>query len=216
LAWFDRSGKEVGKVGDPIAGPLNPSMSHDGRTVALFRTVSGNVDIWLLEIARGVLTRFTSGPANDVFPIWSADGTHVVFSSIRKGTFNIFSKPASGVGGEEVILEGPPNKNPLDWSRDGFLLYRSLDPKTGFDLWAVALNGEKKPFPVVQTDSDERDGQFSPDGKWIAYQSSESGRSEIYVQSFREPSGKLLVSTNGGAQVRWRRDGNELFYVAGQ
>ena len=103
----------------------------------------------------------------------------------------------------------------MDWSPDGrFLLYRSIDPKTGSDIWALPLDGDRKPFPVVQTNFDERDGQFSPDGKWIAYQSNESGRFEIYVQPFPGPGGKSQVSTNGGAQVRWRRDGKELFYIA--
>ena len=214
LAWFDRSGTELEKVGSPIAGPLVPSLSPDQRRVALFRTEGGNVDIWLLELAGGRLTRFTTDAANEVFPIWSADGNHVAFTS---RTFFLYEKPANGVGSQQLLMQTPElqTKNPVDWSRDGrFLLYRSLDLKTSFDLWALPLFGDKKPFPVVQTNFDERDGQFSPDGKWIAYQSNETGRFEIYVQSFPGPSAKSLVSSNGGAQVRWRDDGKELFYVA--
>ena len=141
-------------------------------------------------------------------------GNHVAFTS---RTPFLYEKPANGVGSEQLLTQTPElqPKNPVDWSRDGrFLLYRSLDLKTSFDLWALPLFGDKKPFPVVQTNFDERDGQFSPDGKWIAYQSNETGRFEIYVQSFPGPSGKSLVSSNGGAQVRWRDDGKELFYVA--
>jgi hypothetical protein len=103
----------------------------------------------------------------------------------------------------------------MDWSRDGrFLLYRIADPKTGFDLWAVPMFGDRKPFPVVQTEFEEREAQFSPDGKWIAYQSNESGRFEVYVQPFPGPGPKSALSTQGGGQVRWRRDGRELFYLA--
>ncbi len=102
----------------------------------------------------------------------------------------------------------------MDWSPDGHvLLYKSNDPKTSFDLWALQINGDRKPFSVVKTNFQEREGQFSPDGKWLAYQSDESGRFEIYVQPFPGPGSKVQVSTNGGAQVRWRRDGKELFYI---
>jgi dipeptidyl aminopeptidase/acylaminoacyl peptidase len=112
-------------------------------------------------------------------------------------------------------LSTPQDKAPTDWSRDGqFLLYRNTDPKTGYDLWALSMTGERKAFPVVQTEFEERDGQFSPDSKWIAYQSNESGRFEIYVEPFPGSGGKWPVSSNGGAQVRWRADGKELFYVA--
>jgi eukaryotic-like serine/threonine-protein kinase len=215
LMWFDRSGKPTVKVGEPIAGPVAPSMSPNGQRVALFRSLDGNVDIWLLEVARGLLTRFTSEPANDVFPIWSADGSRVVYQRNVKGAFTIVSKSATGVAEEQLLLESPQAKNPVDWSADNrFLLYRNLDQKTGFDLWAMALDGNKKTFPVVQTIADERDGQFSPDGQWVAYQSNDSGRSEIYVQSFPEPAVKSLISTAGGAQVRWKPDGKELFYIA--
>jgi hypothetical protein len=114
-----------------------------------------------------------------------------------------------------VLLASVQDKGPTDWSPDGrFLLYTTGDPKTGSDIWALPLDGDRKPFLVVQTNFNEREGQFSPDGKWIAYESNESGRYEIYVQPFPGPGGKVQVSASGGAQVRWRRDGKELFYIA--
>ena len=183
--------------------------------MALHQKVNQNLDVWLLELGRGVLSRFTFDPAIDVFPIWSPDGSRIVFASNRKGPFDLYQKPAIGAGTEELLLATAQEKIPTDWSPDGrFLLYRSVDPKTGYDIWALPMNGDRKPFPVVQTNFDERDAQFSPDGKWIAYQSNESGRFEIYIQPFPGPGSKLQVSTNGGAQVRWGPDGKELFYIA--
>ena len=135
--------------------------------------------------------------------------------SLRKGPYYLYQKPAIGAGTEELLLATAQDKIPTDWSPDGrLLLYRSVDPKTGYDLWALPMNGDGKPFPVVQTNFDERDAQFSPDGKWIAYQSNESGRFEIYIQPFPGPGSKLQVSTNGGVQMRWGPNGKELFYIA--
>ena len=216
FVWFDRSGKAIENVGEPdIANPIQPALSPDGRRVALSRNVNGNSDIWFLDTRRGVLSRFTFDATFDNFPTWSPDGSGVVFSSNRKGVFDLYQKPTTGAVNEELLLANAQSKNPVDWSPDArFVLYRSSGPKTTNDLWALPLDGDRKPFPVVQTNFDERDGQFSPDGKWIAYQSNESGRFEIYVQPFPGPGGKSQVSNNGGAQVRWRRDGKELFYIA--
>jgi serine/threonine protein kinase len=216
FAWFDRSGKVIGAVGGPDnAIPAGPSISPDGRRMALYRVASGNTDIWMLDLVRGLLTRFTFDSAVEGNPVWSPDGKYVAFNSNRSGVYDIYRKAASGTGNEELLLATPQNKAPLDWSPDGrFVLYRSPGVTTGFDLWALPVDGERKPFPVAQTNFEERDGQFSPDGKWVAYQSNESGRTEIVVQPFPAPGSKLQVSTNGGAQVRWRHDGKELFYVA--
>jgi eukaryotic-like serine/threonine-protein kinase len=216
FVWFDRLGKETGRVGIPdSASPRSPSLAPDSRRVALDRLVDGNQDIWLLETGRDVLSRFTSDVAGDSMGIWSPSGDRVVFQSNRKGVYDLYQKSADTAASEELLLMTAQIKVPTDWSRDGrFLLYRSLDPQMGYDLWALPMNGEPKPFTVVQTAFDETDGQFAPDGKWIAYQSNESGRFEVYVQSFPGPGRRFQMSTTGGAQVRWRHDGKELFYIA--
>src|SRR6266568_3217942 len=214
--WFDRSGAEIGKVGSPFFVGGGMSLSPDGRRVALSGTVNGNVDVWFLETARGVFNRFTLDAADEIFPIWSPDGAQIVFSSNQKGGVqNLYRKSATGAGNEEPILETAQPTFATDWSPDGrFLLYFSADPMTGFDIWTLPLDGDRKPFPIVQTNLSERLAQFSPDGKWIAYESNESGRYEIYIRPFASAGGKLSISTNGCAQVRWRRDGKELFYIA--
>jgi dipeptidyl aminopeptidase/acylaminoacyl peptidase len=217
LAWFDRSGKELGAVGEPDLGQ-NANLSPDARRVVVDRTVGGNVDIWLIDLQRGTSSRFTSEATIDGYPIWSPDGRRIAFGSIRGGSTNLFWRSATGAGVEQVVLVTPLAKAPTDWSRDGrFLLYRSSDPKTGFDVWAIPLDMDGKPgtpFQVVQTPFEEKDAQFSPDGRWIAYESNESNQSEIYAQQFPKPEGKFRISTTGGSQVRWARGGNELFYVA--
>jgi Tol biopolymer transport system component len=142
-----------------------------------------------------------------------------VFQSARSPR-GIYWKLSTGAGAEELLVEADQsvqgtNNAPTDWSSDGrFLLFRRLDPQTGYDLWVLPFFGDKKPFPFLKTPFDERDGQFSPDGKWIAYQSNESGRFEIYVQPFPGPGGKFQISNNGGTQPRWNKSGKEVFYVS--
>jgi len=213
--WFDRSGKEVGKAGDPGGALMGPSASPDGRHLALFQGLNGFVDIRLLDIERGVLTRFTSDPADDVWPVWSRDGKNIVFSSNRKGQLDLYLKAIGETGSEQSLLATPDHKVANDWSPDGrFLLYTSIDAKVDVSLWVLPLDGERKPFKAVQTDFNAGWAQFSPDGKWIAYASNESERWEIYVQRFPGPGPRSIVSTGGGVMARWRPDGKELFYIA--
>ena len=151
--------------------------------------------------------------------MWSPDGTRIVFASSRNGTFDLYQKQSAGAGQEEMLLKSDHQKIPDDWSPDGrFLLYRDQDPKTGWDLWVLPLTGDRKPQPVLSTAFREIQGRFSPDGRWIAYVSDESGTgtSEVYVQSFPPSGNKWQISTGGGSQPRWRRDGKELFVLAGQ
>jgi eukaryotic-like serine/threonine-protein kinase len=212
FVWFDRSGKELAKVGDPDGNrPLSPSLSADGRRLAMHRAVDGNVDVWVLDVGRGALSRFTSHSANEIHPIWSPDGSRILYSSNRTGSYMLYEKPTMGAADDKLVQA---MQAPTDWSRDGrFLLFQGVDPKTRTDIWALPLGADSKPFLVLQTEFDERDGQFSPDGKWVAYSSTESGRSEVYVQPFPGPGARVQVSINGGAQVRWRRDGKELFFI---
>jgi len=216
LIWVDRAGKTLGVSGPPDDTALaNPELAPDGRRVAVVRAVQGNADVWLIEADRGSASRITFDSAVDSSPIWSPDGRRIIFRSSRNGQYDLFEKPASGAADEQPLLVTGQDKSPQDWSPDGkVLLYTAQDPKTGSDLWALPLVGERKPYAVVQTTFDEIQGQFSPNGRWIAYASNETGRSEIYVRSFPSPGGKWQVSTEGGIYPRWRRDGKELFYLA--
>jgi len=217
FVWIDRSGKEVNKVVYPDTAGIGPSLSPDGRRIAVFSYKDGNMDIWLFEVQRHAWNRFTFDSGNDIFPIWSPDGRRIVFSSNRiGGLMHLYQKLLSGPpGSEKLLLPSPRIEFASDWSSDGrFLLYDSTDPKSGnWDIWALPLEGEPKPFEVVRTDFNEQSGQFSPDGKWIAYQSDRSGKVEIYVQRFSGPGDGVLVSTNGGTQARWNPKGKELFYI---
>jgi Tol biopolymer transport system component len=209
--WFDRLGREVGKLGEPIDGnPLSPSLTLDQRRLVFHRATGGNVDLWLFDVGRGVLSRLTSNAANDIHPMWSPDGSRIVFYSNRSGAYEVYEK-SIGSGEEKLLLA---EQSPLtDWSRDGRFVLMQRRPKDSADIFAAEIGTKQEPFPVVQTEFEDRNGQFSPDGKWIAYESTESGRWEIYVQPFPGPGAKVQVSVNGGAQARWRADGKELFFI---
>jgi len=217
LMWYDREGKAGDKAGEPDAnGLFYPELSPDGRQVAVERTVENNADIWLMNLVRGGLTRFTADAAIDNCAVWSPDEARIAFNSNRTGQYNLYVKPTNGAGVEELLLQTPNYKAPQDWSRDGrFLLYMEIDPKTGRDLWAVDLTEKHvKPQVVVNTQFDESLAQFSPDGRWVAYQTNESGRFETVVQAFPDSRGKSHVSTNGGIEPRWSADGKELYFIA--
>ena len=226
LAWFDRSGKALGALGAPDENDLGaPSVSPDGRRVAVRRTVGGNTDIFLLNGTR--TSRFTFDAAIDRLPIWSPDDSRIAFDSNRKGLRNLYQKPSSGAGVEELLVESDQNKILSDWSADGrFLLYFSVDPQTDRDLWVLPMRADRMPWVFLKTRFSEKVGQFSPDGRWVAYESNESGRLEIYIRPFVEPAdsgatghaaaatgGQWQVSTAGGIYPRWRPDGRELYYL---
>jgi Tol biopolymer transport system component len=217
LTWVDRTGKTIGTAGDPSATTLYPELSPDGRRVALDRTVQANRDVWLLDLVRGGMARFTFDAAQDTNPVWSPDG-RIAFGSNRNGTFNPYVAPSSAPGTEQALLETPGIKVVQDWSPDGrFLLFYAVDPKTlSRDLWSLDLTGkERTTRPVAQTRFEETMAQFSPDGRWVAYQTNESNRFEIVVQPFPNPGGvKWQVSTGGGVAPRWRHDGRELYFIA--
>jgi serine/threonine protein kinase/Tol biopolymer transport system component len=215
LTWFDRTGNNLGVASEPDANDLRaPELSPDGRRIAVDRTVQNNTDVWLMDLARGGFTRLTSEAAFDGTPLWSPDGTRIAFGSNR-GSYDIWIKPASGTGAEELLLGTPKVEWPIDWSKDGRFLIYSQSASKALDLWALPMTGkDRKPVVVSTTSFGEQQGQFSPDGRWVAYQTDESGSGfEIVVQAFPDPSGKWQVSTGGGVQPRWRADGKELYFI---
>jgi Tol biopolymer transport system component len=164
---------------------------------------------------RGLKTRFTFDPAIQSESIWSPDGSRVVFTSNRKGHFDLYQNASDGSGTEALLLEDNLDKYPESWSPDGrFILYGSNGGPTGNDLYVLSLTGDRKPVPFLKTQFNEFSGRFSPDGRWVAYRSNESGMYEIYVAPFPGPGGKRQISTAGGNWPRWRRDGTEIFYFA--
>jgi len=222
LTWFDRSGKTLGTVGRP--GLLtSAAISPDGSLVAFDRQdpQSGVMDLWLDDLRRDTESRFTFGARNSLLPVWSPDGGTIGFLTFggdgrRNG--QAFRKAVNGVGREEALdgVSGAPD----DWSRDGrYLIWETsaLTPKTGRDIWVQPLTpdkaGDRKPFPYVETNFNERFAKLSPDGRWLAYQSDESKQYETYVQTFPSQGGKWQVSTNGGQHPVWSRDGRELFFL---
>src|SRR5262245_31067254 len=195
----------------------NASLSPDDQRVVGYRgnPVDGNVDIWILDANRGAFSRVTADVSDDVSPAWSPRGDQIAFSSNRKGSHDLYRKSATAGGTEELLFSDTHEKTVSDWSADGrFVLFDSRDARRRGDVWALPLDDRTKPIAVAQSDFEELLGQFSPDGRWVAYQSDESGRYEIYVQAFPGPGPKFPVSTGGGTQVRWRGDGKELFYVS--
>ncbi len=216
LVWFDRGGKRAGSV-EGLGLYLRPALSPDGKRIAvqLLDPQTGAFDIWLVDLARSTVLRLTFGSSNQTHPVWSPDGAQIAFVSDRDGTPNLYRRSSSGAGSEELLLQSDTAKHVTDWSPDGrFIAYENQDPKTGADLWLLPLFGDRKPIPFLRTDFSEGQGQFSPDGRWMAYVSDESGRSEVYVQTFPPSGGKWQISDAGGTYPRWRRDGKELFYIA--
>jgi Tol biopolymer transport system component len=218
LIWFDRSGAKIATLGDQ-ADYVDLAVSPDGRqaVVSVLDPQRGTRDLWVYDIGRGVRTRLTFDPAEDSAPSWSPDGSRIVFASGRSGRFDLYQKASSGrLGAEDVLLEDSLGKFPASWSPDGqWLVYVAGGGIIGrSDLWVVPLVGDRKPAPFLQAPYIETHGQFSPDGRWIAYSSNETGQFEVYVTSFPRAGGKWRVSPAGGRWPRWRRDGTEIFYLA--
>jgi len=225
LEWFDRTGTSLGKIGEP-SGYNYAALSPDGKKMVfdLLDFQSGNIDVWIYDMVRGLKNRFTFDPSQDMYAVWSPDGSRIIFGSNRRGHFDLFLKASSGAGAEEILLESPEDKFPFDWSADGrFVVYAELKGKE--NLWILPVEGDRKPFVYLRTAFNEDVPQFSPDGHWIAYQSNESGNWELYVRPFigadgrpaAGQTGKWQVSTNGVAldsPPKWNRNGKELFYLS--
>ncbi|MFN7936898.1 MAG: protein kinase [Bryobacteraceae bacterium] len=224
LAWWDREGKELATIG-PAGRFIGLTLSPDGKQLVTPQTDnSGKRNLWLMDVARQIPNRFTFDSAVDDFPVWAPDGKKVVFGSERGslGVRRLYWKDAGGSANEELLLNGDGAAlMPNSWSPDGkHLLYSRNDPKTRLDLWVLPMTGatpeERKPQLYLQTPFAEHEAQFSPDGRWVAYRSDESGRFQIYVQSFPAGSGKFQISSESGSHPRWSRDGKELFYLSGE
>ena len=218
LRWFDRDGIDLGPVGQ--GGEYRHlALSPDGSRAAVSRrdpkTQTFKFDVWVLDLARN-----TNMPVafNGAFPVWSGDGQHIAYSSREpRGRCVLFQTGTSGAAKEECLAETDGEWHPTDWSRQGgAILYSHHDPKNKSDLWVQSLAGDRKLEPYRRTEFNEDQGQFSPDARWIAYVSDESGRNEIYVQSYAsaQPDVRMPISTQGGSQPRWRPDGRELFFIS--
>jgi len=216
VMWFDRTGARRGTVGEFSSAKF--SLSPNGTRVALdnMDPQTGTMKLWTVDLNRSMSARFTPGSKEEEqSPVWSPDGTRIAFASSDA----LFERSATGRAEESLLLKSDRPLLVRDWSHDGrFLLYGRFDPKTQWDLWALPMDSDndKRPFPIVQSEFNEGDAAFSPDGKWVAYDSDESGRREVYLQAFgksRSPN-KWPVSNGGGLHPQWRGDGKELFYLS--
>jgi eukaryotic-like serine/threonine-protein kinase len=226
IVWRDRAGKQLRSIEAPRGTLGNVlSLAPDEKRVALTGEDENTLeDLWVVDLERATSLRLTAIHGSDQEPVWSPDGRRVAFRSNRTGVYDLYGKDVNGSSEEELLVKSLHSKTPTSWSPDGrFLAYEEEHPKTGFDIWVVPLEGDRKPFPFLQTEFEEGWGHLSPvpDGQghqWMAYGSNETGRYEVYLRPFlpgmpNGPAGpKVRVSPGGGFGPRWRRDGRELFY----
>jgi hypothetical protein len=215
LTWLDRGGGALATVVD-AASYLSLALSPDERRVAVGMETGSppNRDIWIIDFARNVSSRLTFDPGADLSPVWSPDGTRIAFEGRRSGKLSLRQQVINRTAAEESLLEGPGSSiAPSDWSADGRFIAYTLSSSSS-DVWVLPLFGDRKPFPLVQTRFTETGAVFSPDVRWIAYTTTESGQPNVVVQPFPGTGGKYQVSTSGGGQPVWRADGKELFYLA--
>ncbi|MGH9580101.1 MAG: TolB family protein, partial [Terriglobales bacterium] len=213
LVWLDRAGKAQ-PVTEHRRAYEDLDLSPDGKKVAL--TIEGPAwNIWIYDLERGTLTRLTHELTN-TDPLWTLDGKRIVYTSFRDGQYGLFWRPADGSGPEEQLHSGPYFLHAYSWSADGRLLaFNEQHPQTQGDNWVMPFQGQRKPQPFLRTSFNEWFPALSPDGRWIAYTSDESGQEEVYVQPYPGPGGKVQISTGGGGRAIWARGGRELFYRAG-
>jgi Tol biopolymer transport system component len=208
LEWFDRTGRKIAEVGTP-AVYRNPALAPDGQHLAVTR-LDEAFDIWIFDLARGTSSRFTFDPGQDDAPLWSPDGSRLVFSRPT----GVYEKNYTGTGAEKLLYQFSLPVSLTDWSSDGqYLLFDQVSSSTAQDLWVFPLMGTRKPVAIIQTPFAETQARFSADGRWLAYVSDEPGRPEVFVQTFPVSGNKWQVSFNTGVQPMWRADGKELFYL---
>jgi len=220
LAWFDRKGAILGTPTDASYGSQTLRLSPDGSRAVVGHPEASGLNLWLTDLARGGRTRFTySKSGRDEYPAWSPDGTKIAFSSSRAGHEDLYQRAASGAGEDELLLNSDSDKYLWDWSRDGrLLIFHQNNGNGGTDLLVLPMDsqGQRKPILFLRSEFISVNARFSPDGRWVAYTSTDSGSYEIYVRSFPAPAGgggKWTVSQGGGVFPHWRRDGKELFYL---
>jgi Tol biopolymer transport system component/tRNA A-37 threonylcarbamoyl transferase component Bud32 len=218
LTWFDRTGKKLNSVGES-ANYDTVSLSPDERRAAVtLLDADGRIaDVWLLDLTRDSISRLTFDPSGEGNPVWSPDSNNIVYSSNRLGggQVNLYEKAASGAGDDQLLLQSATAKYATSWLRDGqFILFENWPLRAKAGIWLLPLTGERQPKPLLQTVAfDQTGGQFSPDGRFVAYMSNESGRTEVYVRPFPLSDDKWPISSGGGQRPLWRADGKELFYV---
>jgi len=230
LSWFDRAGKPTLTAAEPSRS-RTVKVSPDGKRAAVIRTdpQNNNDDIWIVDLATGSSSRFTFDPAVDANALWSPDGSQIVWQSQRGGTWGVYRKPSNGSGNDELLYKSPPAGAfaLTDWTHDGrFIVFHASTPPAKADIFALPVgpgtSADRQPIPVIQTPAQELGGYVSPDGRWIAYISDESGRQEIYVQAFNpglkagssQVSGKWMVSKGTLGMARWRSDSKELVFIS--
>jgi len=213
LVWVRRDGREDATAAPPRAYAY-PRVSPDGTRVAL-EVADQERDIWVWNFARETLIRLTDNPGRDGFPLWTRDSQRIIFGSARSAFTNLFWRAADGTGSVDRLTESRKIQFPYSISPDGTrVVFREDDPETGLDIAMTSLTGEAKPAPLIRTPFDELNGEISPDGRWLAYQSTESGQDEIYVRPFPNVNdGRWDVSSGGGTRPLWARNGQELFYI---
>jgi Tol biopolymer transport system component len=216
MVWVDREGRELSEVSTAgLDNVLNPDLSPDGRRVAIRvqDPQSRTRDLWLVDLVRSVPSRFTFDPRNENHPLWSPDGGRILYWSDAPGAEGLYTKSSSGAGEATRVLESKTEVPCSDWSRDGrFVAYDRGGDKG--EVWVLPIDGDRKPTPLVRGPYDVGQGRFSPDGRWLAYTSLESGRPEVYVTSFPDAGGKWQISNAGGNDPRWNPRGGELFYLS--
>jgi Tol biopolymer transport system component len=199
----------------PEARYQGVALSPDGKRIAAHRHDGDGGDIWITETARGTTSRLTFDTSQDnSSPVWSPDGSEIAFASRRAGKWGLYRKRADNAGAEELLFESQSGNRPVHWSSDATIVFQTLETKTLQDLWTLSLSGDKRPTPWLRTPFGENEGRISPDGRFIAYMSNETGRYEVYVRPFPSGGGKWQISNEGGIFPVWRRDGHELFYLS--
>jgi len=214
VVWVDRGGKTLDEIASPGSN-YNIALSPDGRLLATEQNdaTGQSADLWVRDLARGISSRFTIDPANDIWPVWSPDSKRLYWTSNRSGPYSIYTRDVNGVSGDSLLYRGAGNIGPMDASRDGNYLACILNTGSGgWDAVALPLHGDGKPITISATKATEVRPRFSPDGRWVAYDSDQSGRNEVYVQPFPGPGAPVQISNAGGADARWRPDGTEMYY----